>query len=135
MCVALLSVHVLTVCLTCCCKLWQICVRHPENIFIEYGAETAHDSTLSVINRCHTWSCTVDAVRRTASAGFPVGVHLILGLPGESIDMMLETVDRINGLPVDTVKFHQLQVLVGTCLAAGQTELNLLRKVMPTSAA
>lgn len=90
-----------------------------KHIFIEYGAETAHDSTLSVINRCHTWSCTVDAVRRTASAGFPVGVHLILGLPGESIDMMLETVDMINGLPVDTVKFHQLQVLVGTCLAAG----------------
>ncbi|MBP2690759.1 MAG: TIGR01212 family radical SAM protein [Muribaculaceae bacterium] len=91
--------------------------RHYK-VFIEYGAETSHDSTLRAINRCHDWATTVDAVRRTADAGIPVGLHLILGLPGENVDMMLETVDRVSALPIDTVKFHQLQIVRGTRLAA-----------------
>ncbi len=85
-------------------------------IFIEYGAESSHDSTLSLINRCHTWQATVDAVHRTAARGIPVGLHLILGLPGEDEEMMTTTVERVSSLPVSTVKFHQLQILRGTTL-------------------
>ncbi len=100
-----------------------------SKVFIEYGAESSHDRTLETINRCHTWSVTVDAVNRTASAGLPVGLHFILGLPGESKEMMLRTVDRLSDLPVDTVKFHQLQIVKGTRLAAdyvaGRTEVKL----------
>ena len=87
-------------------------------VLIEYGAESSHDTTLHRINRCHLWQDTVDAVRRTAAAGLSVGLHLIMGLPGESDGMMLTTVDRVSELPVDTVKFHQLQVISGTRLAA-----------------
>ena len=87
-------------------------------VIIEYGAESSHDTTLHRINRCHLWQDTVDAVRRTAAAGLSVGLHLIMGLPGESDGMMLTTVDRVSELPVDTVKFHQLQVISGTRLAA-----------------
>ncbi len=87
-------------------------------VIIEYGAESSHDTTLRRINRCHLWQDTVDAVRRTAAAGLSVGLHLIMGLPGESDGMMLTTVDRVSELPVDTVKFHQLQVISGTRLAA-----------------
>lgn len=101
--------------------------RH--HIFIEYGAETSHDSTLLAINRCHDWATTVDAVKRTADAGIPVGLHFILGLPDEDITMMLQTVDRASELPIDTVKFHQLQVVRGTKLAAdylaGRIDLNI----------
>lgn len=88
----------------------------PGRVMVEYGAESSHDVTLELVNRCHTWADTVDAVSRTAAAGIHCGAHLILGLPGETTDMMLETVDRVGRLPLMTVKFHQLQVIRGTRL-------------------
>lgn len=84
---------------------------------VEYGAESAHDSTLAKVNRCHTWADTVRAVTLTHEAGLPVGLHLINGLPGEGEEMMLATVDAVNSLPVSVVKFHQLQLLHGTRMA------------------
>lgn len=84
---------------------------------VEFGAETSHNDTLKIINRCHTWEATVDAVERTARKGIPTGLHLIMGLPGETERMMLETVERVAALPVDTVKLHQLQIIGNTTLA------------------
>lgn len=86
-------------------------------VLVEYGAESSHDVTLQRINRCHTWTQTVDAVTRTASRGIHVGLHMILGLPGESVEMMLDSVDALSALPIATVKFHQLQLIRGTRLA------------------
>lgn len=86
-------------------------------VMIEYGAETSHDSTLLHINRCHTWNDTVDAVQRTIARNIPVGLHLILGLPGEDESMILQTIDRVSTLPVDTIKLHQLQLIRGTRMA------------------
>ncbi|MDE5684078.1 MAG: TIGR01212 family radical SAM protein [Muribaculaceae bacterium] len=94
-------------------------------VFIEYGAESSHDNTLSAINRCHTWAQTVDAVERTARLGIPVGLHLILGLPGETEEMMAQTVRQVSALPVSTVKFHQLQILKGTRLEKIASELDI----------
>ena len=87
-------------------------------VMVEYGVETACDDTLTLVNRCHTWADTADAVRRTHEAGIPVGLHLIMGLPGEDTDTMLTTIDEVNRLPVDIVKCHQLQLVKGTRLAA-----------------
>lgn len=87
-------------------------------VMVEYGAESSHNATLERINRCHTWEDTVDAVERTHAAGIPVGLHLIMGLPGETEDMMLRTVDAVGRLPVSTVKFHQLQLVRGTRMAS-----------------
>lgn len=92
-------------------------------IMVEYGAESSHDSTLAAVNRCHSWHDVVDAVERTAAKGIHVGLHLIMGLPGESREMMMETVDRCCALPVDVLKIHQLQVLQGTPLAARAEEV------------
>lgn len=89
----------------------------PAWVMVEYGAESSHDRTLEFVNRCHTWADTADAVRRTHEAGLACGLHLIMGLPGEDEEMMLSTIDRVNGLPVDTVKIHQLQLIRGTRLA------------------
>ncbi|MCM1520870.1 MAG: TIGR01212 family radical SAM protein [Lachnoclostridium sp.] len=83
---------------------------------MEYGAESSHDETLAAVNRGHTWEDVVRSVNLTAEAGMPVGIHLIMGLPGETRDMMLRTIDRVNDLPVDVVKIHQLQLLRGTRL-------------------
>lgn len=99
--------------------LQQLAQLHKKScVIIEYGAETSHNATLDLINRCHTWQETADAVIRTHSAGIPVGLHLILGLPGESNEMMLETIDRVSSLPIDTLKLHQLQLVKGTRMAA-----------------
>lgn len=84
---------------------------------VEIGVESAHDRTLNLINRCHTWQCASEAIERVAKRGLAVGVHLILGLPDETISDMCHTVTAISRLPVDTVKFHHLQVLQGTALA------------------
>ncbi len=86
-------------------------------VMVEYGAESACDRTLEMVNRCHTWADTADAVRRTHAVGIPCGLHLIMGLPGEDEDVMLATIDRVNELPVDTVKIHQLQLVRGTRMA------------------
>lgn len=86
-------------------------------VMVEYGAESACDRTLELVNRCHTWADTADAVRRTHETGIPCGLHLIMGLPGEDEDVMLSTIDRVNELPVDTVKIHQLQLVRGTRMA------------------
>lgn len=86
-------------------------------IMLEFGAESSHDETLRRVNRCHGWEAVADAVMRTKAAGLPVGLHLIMGLPGESRDMMLETVRRTALLHPDTVKFHQLQIIRGSSMA------------------
>lgn len=86
-------------------------------VIMEYGAESSHDATLSLINRGHCWSDTVTAVTATARRGMDVGVHLIMGFPGEAEEMMMETIDRVNTLPVSSVKLHQLQIIRGTALA------------------
>lgn len=91
--------------------------RLGATVLMEYGAESSHNSTLERVNRCHTWEQTVDAVRRSAALGLHVGLHFIMGLPGDTREMMLETVRRACDLPVSSLKFHQLQLIKGTPLA------------------
>ena len=102
-------------------------IARERYLMIELGAESSHDVTLTRVNRCHTWADTVDAVTRLHDAGIAVGLHLIMGLPGETTAMMLATIDAVNRLPVATVKLHQLQLIAGTPLArdveAGREEV------------
>lgn len=85
-------------------------------VIVEIGAETSHDRTLSLVNRCHTWSDVEEAVKRLDNVGIESGLHLIAGLPGEDDDDVLTTVERALQLPVATLKLHQLQVVAGTPL-------------------
>lgn len=91
-------------------------LNHKKPVIIELGAETSHNSTLSRINRCHTWGNTAEALVKLKQRNLSVGLHFILGLPGETREMMLGTIDKINELKPDTVKFHQLQIVKGTTL-------------------
>jgi len=85
-------------------------------VAIEYGIESCYDRTLKRINRGHTFADAVNAVRKTASKKIKTGAHFILGLPGESYDDMMNQAEIISGLPLDTVKFHQLQIIKGTAM-------------------
>lgn len=83
-------------------------------VIVEYGIESCYDSTLARINRGHDFETARRAVQMTAERGIDVGVHFILGLPGETKEMMLDACSMINDLPVRSVKFHQLQIVKGT---------------------
>ena len=85
-------------------------------VIVEYGIESCYDETLVRINRGHDFETARRAVRMTAERGIDVGIHLILGLPGETRQMMLDACDKINDLPIRSVKFHQLQIVKGTCM-------------------
>ncbi len=85
---------------------------------MEYGIESCRDETLLRVHRGHTFACAEQAVRETAAREIPVCGHFILGLPGETRETLLEDIPRINALPVDSVKFHQLQILKGTPMAS-----------------
>jgi radical SAM protein (TIGR01212 family) len=83
---------------------------------VEYGVESTSDATLRRVNRGHTYQQAADAICRTSGRGIPVGAHLILGLPGESRDLILSHADLISSLPVDTLKLHQLQIIRHTAM-------------------
>ena len=87
-------------------------------VFVEIGVESLHDNTLRLINRGHDAATAIQAIRNCADAGLHVGVHLIAGLPGETDEMILDTVRRTCDLPIGSLKMHQLQVLRDTPLAA-----------------
>ena len=83
-------------------------------VIVEYGIESCYDTTLSRINRGHDFDTARRAVQMTADRGIDVGAHFILGLPGETKEMMLEACELINALPLRSAKFHQLQIVKGT---------------------
>lgn len=91
-------------------------------VLVEYGIESVNDETLRRINRGHDYACAVDAVERTAGRGIPVGGHIILGLPGEGREELIEQAGIISRLPLTTLKLHQLQLIKGTRMAAEYKE-------------
>lgn len=88
--------------------------RKAPIVIIEYGIESCYDATLQRINRGHDFATARKAVEMTAGRGLDVGAHFILGLPGETRQMMLDSCALINSLPLRSVKFHQLQIVKGT---------------------
>lgn len=86
-------------------------------LIIEYGLESTIDTTLDFINRGHSHSESVEAIKKTAAKGIYTGAHLILGLPHESREEILSHADVISKLPLTTVKLHQLQLIKGTVMA------------------
>ena len=88
--------------------------RKAPVVIIEYGIESCYDRTLERINRGHDFETARRAVKMTAERGLDVGAHFILGLPGETRQMMLDSCAVINELPLRSIKFHQLQIVKGT---------------------
>lgn len=85
-------------------------------IIIEYGIESCYNRTLERINRGHTFEKALWALEETKKRGVKTGAHFIFGLPNESNEDMLAEAKIISQLPLDTVKFHQLQIIKGTVM-------------------
>jgi len=86
-------------------------------VVIEYGLQSSNDETLIDINRGHTVQDFVDAVELTHRYDIKTCAHLILGLPGDSREDMINSIKLINDLKIHSVKFHHLHVVKGTKLA------------------
>ncbi len=87
-------------------------------VAIEYGIESTLDRTLDKIKRYHDFETSVKAVQETHRRGIHAGGHLMLGLPGETREEMLEHAGRLSRLPLDSVKLHQLQIVKHTVMAS-----------------
>ncbi len=86
-------------------------------ISVEYGVESCYEDTLVRINRGHSYKDSIRAIQKTSERGLHTGIHLIIGLPGESRQQMLEQSKIISQLPINSVKFHQLQIVKDTPMA------------------
>ena len=85
-------------------------------VWVEYGLQSAHDGTLSLINRGHDAACFAEAVQKTQNRGIQICAHVILGLPGETDTHVYETAEFISRLGIHGVKIHLLYVIKGTRL-------------------
>jgi len=83
-------------------------------IWIEYGLQSVHDRSLTLINRGHDFKCLKDAVEATLNRGIKICAHVILGLPQEKRKHMIETAKAISELEIDGIKIHLLYVIKGT---------------------
>ena len=84
--------------------------------WVEYGLQSMHDKTLKFINRGHDFETFVQAFNETKKRGIKIGVHVILGLPGETRQDMLQTIKTLASLGADGIKFHCLCIFPDTKL-------------------
>lgn len=85
-------------------------------VSVELGMQSMHDRSLRWMNRGHCHASMIDAVARCQNRTFELCAHLILGVPGESFDDIMQTADEVAWLGVDAVKLHNLYAVKGTPL-------------------
>ncbi len=92
-------------------------VNAAKPVSVELGLQTIHEETARYIRRGYGAEVYFNAVKRLKAAGIEVVTHIILGLPGETPEMMEETTRAAVEAGTDGVKFHLLHVMEGTDLA------------------
>lgn len=86
-------------------------------VWIEYGLQSIHSQTLTFINRGHFYNKFLEAVKATRKRkNIKICVHIIIGLPFEGREMILETAKALGSLKVDGIKIHPLYIIKGTKL-------------------
>ena len=91
-------------------------LNQEKPVSVELGLQTVHDDSVRYIRRGYVNQVYFDAVRRLKAAGLEVVTHIILGLPGETVEMAAETTRQAVLAGTDGVKFHLLHVLRETDL-------------------
>ncbi len=92
-------------------------LRARKPVFVELGLQTVHQASARYIRRGYPLSVFDDAVQKLHALDIEVIAHQILGLPGETAEMIVETTRHLGQLPVGGVKLHLLHILRGTDLA------------------
>jgi len=86
-------------------------------ISLEFGIESTLNRTLETVNRCHTFEETKQAYELAKDKGLHLGAHLIMGLPGESREEILQHATNVSELPIHSLKLHHLQIVKHTMMA------------------
>ena len=97
-------------------------LNRQKPVWVELGLQTIHETTAQYIRRGYPLSVFNDAVQRLRKEGIEVIVHTILGLPGESNEDILATMEYLNQMDIQGIKLQLLHVLRGTDLAADYEE-------------
>ncbi len=97
---------------------------------VELGLQTIHEKTTKLINRGHDLECFTNMVKELRKRNINVVVHIINGLPYETKEMMLETVEYLNKLDIQEIKIHMLHIIKDTRLANlyNQEKFHILTK-------
>ena len=86
-------------------------------VTIEFGVESTSNKTLNILNRCHSFEDSKNAITKASILGLQICIHLILGLPGEDHNQIIEHAKQLSLLPIKIIKLHQLQIIKETKLA------------------
>jgi radical SAM protein (TIGR01212 family) len=92
-------------------------IARTHYVCVELGLQSMDDAILKWMNRGHTLAEYLKAVERVAGHGIEICTHLIYGFPGETRSSFLKTANLLAGLPIDSLKIHQLHAVRGTRLA------------------
>lgn len=86
-------------------------------VAVEYGVESTLDTTLTHVNRGHTFAQAHEAIALTRERNIECGAHFILGLPNETREQIVAHTEQINRLDIQSIKLHQLQIYRNTLMA------------------
>ena len=97
--------------------LKDIQTKYGIDIYVELGLQSVNYHTLQKVNRGHTMAEFIDAVLRIKRYGFEVCTHMILNLPWDTMDDVIEGAKTLSALQVDQVKLHALYLVKNTKMA------------------
>lgn len=100
-------------------RMWEILadLNRGTHLELELGLQSAHDATLCFIHRGHTVRDFKKAAHKAASLGIRVIAHIIAGLPGETTEYLLKTIEFLNAFPIHGLKLHPLHVMASSSMA------------------
>ncbi len=98
------------------CLDYLVQLNKKTYLTIELGLQTIKEETSKLINRCHTLECFTNMVKKLREKNIDVVVHIINGLPYETIEDMLNTVKYLNSLDIQGIKIHMLSICKNTPL-------------------
>ena len=111
-------------------------IAKDQYVSVEFGMQTIHDAGLHWMNRAHCHADMINAIDRSRGRGFETCAHVILGVPGETHEMMMQTALEIGRLGFDAIKLHNLYAVRGTPLGeqvlAGEIEMMQLDDYIQT---
>lgn len=87
-------------------------------VWLEYGLQSTNNRMLKVLKRRHSYQDFLDSLTLARKYGINIGVHMILGLPGQSHDQVIEDASRLSRLDIQGIKFHLLHAVKDTQLAS-----------------
>lgn len=92
-------------------------LNQKTSLTVELGLQTIHEKTSNLINRCHTLNQFTEMVSKLRKRNIAVVVHIINGLPYETKEMMIQTIQFLNELDIEGIKIHMLHIISDTALA------------------